>query len=349
MSYLDRFAADRWGAHAQDHAQHRAMRAVGRRGALALLGSAAAARWAAAAPALDYPARIVVGSAPGGGSDTVARLLAEQLRGGYAPQVTVENRPGASTRLGVDAVKTAAPDGATILHTPMPVMSLFPHVFPKTTRYDALVDFIPAATIGEIPYGWAVRADHPARDLRGFIEWARGRGGATFAPPVPGAPQHMLALTLAREAGINLTVVSYRGGMFAMQDLLGGRIDAFMSHMGDTAPTARAGQTRLLAVTSERRLPSMPEVGTFAEAGFPGLTADEAFCVLLPARTPAATVSALHRAVEAAVASAAVRDGLARLEMTPMVLSPAATAERIRMERERWGPIVRANGFSADD
>jgi tripartite-type tricarboxylate transporter receptor subunit TctC len=322
---------------------------IGRRGALSLAAAAAFIRPATAAPTLDRPARIVVGSAPGGGSDIVARLMAEQLRGSYAPQVVVENRPGASTRLGADAVKTATPDGATILQTPMPVMSLFPHVFPKSTRYDALVDFIPVATIGELPYGIVVRADHPARDLPGFIEWARGHGGATLAPPVTGAPQHMLALTMARHAGISLTVVTYRGGMFALKDLLGGRIDTFTSHMGDVTPPTRGGQTRLLAVTSEGRLPSMPVVSTFAEAGFPELTADEAFCMLLPARTPAATVSALYRVVEAAVAAPAVREGLARLEMKPMVLSPGATAERIRAQRDRWGQIVRATGFSADD
>jgi tripartite-type tricarboxylate transporter receptor subunit TctC len=161
---------------------------IGRRGALSFATAAALIRPATAAPTLDRPARIIVGSAPGGGSDIVARLMAEQLRGTYAPQVVVENRPGASTRLGVDAVKTATPDGTTILQTPMPVMSLFPHVFPKSTRYDALVDFIPVATIGELPYGLVVRADHPARHLPDFIEWGRGRGSATFAPPVPGAP-----------------------------------------------------------------------------------------------------------------------------------------------------------------
>lgn len=177
------------------------------------------------------------------------------------PKVVVENRPGVSTRLGVAAVQTAAPDGATILHTPMPVISLFPHLVPKTTRYDALVDFIPVARIGELPYGIVVRTNHPARGLPGFIEWARGRGSATFAPPVPGAPQHMLALMMARKARINLTAVSYRGGMVCLQDLLGGRIDAFISHMGDVAPPTRGGQTRLLAITSEARLPSVPEVG----------------------------------------------------------------------------------------
>ena len=322
---------------------------TGRRGVLVALPAIGLSGRAAAAPTLDRVARLIVGSQPGGGSDTIARILAERLSGTYAPQVVVENRTGASTRLAVEAVKVATPDGATILQTPMPVMSLFPHTFPKTTRYDALADFIPTATVGEIAYGWVVRADHPARDILGFVAWAKARGGCNFAPAVIGAPQHMLAVLLARQAGFEMTVVNYRTGSLAQQDLLGGRIDAFMSHMAEVGPLAREGRTRFLAVSSPERLPGTPEVPTFAEQGFSDLTMTEAFCLMLPAATPAPLVAALNEAVQAAVEHRTARERLARLEMAPMMLSPEATAERIRSERDRWGPIVRAIGFSADD
>jgi tripartite-type tricarboxylate transporter receptor subunit TctC len=155
---------------------------VGRRAALSLAATAAGARAVAANLALDRPARIVIGTPPGGGEDVLARLLVEALRDRYAPNVIVENRPGASNRVAVEAVKAAAPDGTTILQVPLPVMTLFPHIFPRTTRYDGAIDFVPVCTVATVTHGWVVRADHPAATLSAFLDWVRGQGGATFAP-----------------------------------------------------------------------------------------------------------------------------------------------------------------------
>ncbi len=318
---------------------------------LAALGTAAAgASGGAALGAIDRVARIIVGAPPGGGTDTIARIIAAELAAfGYAPSVIVENRTGASSRIAAEAVKAAAPDGTTILLVPMPVLTLIGHVFPRTTRFDPVADFAAATTIGELCYGFVVRADHPAQDITGFLAWARERGGATFAPPALGAPQHMLALSLGRDSGVNFTVVPYRGGAAAQADLLGGRIDSFMSHMAEVSPNARAGRTRLLAVSSAERLSSHASTATFAEAGFPHLTASEAFCLVLPAGAPASVADALHRGVAASVARQDVRERLTLLELTPMVLSPQATAARIRAEYAAWGPVVRASGFTSEE
>jgi tripartite-type tricarboxylate transporter receptor subunit TctC len=322
---------------------------LGRRAALSLLSAAAGARAVAANPVLDRPTRIVIGTPPGGGEDVLARLLAEALRDRYAPNVVVENRPGASNRIAVEAVKAAAPDGTTILQVPLPVMTLFPHIFPRTTRYDGAIDFVPVCTVATVTHGWVVRADHPAATLPAFLVWARGRGGTTFAPPVIGSPPHMIGATVARLAGVQLTAVPYRGGAPALQDLLGGRLDAVISHMGDLVPLLRAGQTRLLAVNSVVRLPAWPDVATFAESGFGTLPAGDAMALFLPARTPPALVAALHGAVEAAVATPPLRQGFMRLEMTAHVTAPVATAERVRTEHDRWGEIARAIGFTAEE
>lgn len=324
---------------------------LGRRSALtAALAAVVGLPSRPAGAAVDRLARIVVGSPPGSGTDIVARLIAEQLVArSYAPNVIVENRPGASSRLAAEAVKAAAPDGTTMLQAPMPVLTLAPHVFPRTTRFDPLVDFVPATTIGELAYGLVVRANHPARNLEEFLNQARQRGGATFAPPVLGTPQHMLGLGLASRAGVAFTVVPYRGGAFAQQDLLGGRLDCFMSHMAELAANLGGGQTRLLAVSAPARLPSQPDAPTFAEAGFPELTASEAFCLMLPARAPAALADALHRAVEAAVTEPMLRERFTRLNLSPLVLSPQAISLRVRDEFAAWGPIVRASGFTAEE
>lgn len=212
--------------------------AATRRAAFAL---AAAPLVPAAATTLDRTARIVIGLPPGGPYDTLARLLAEQLRGRWAPQVLVENRPGASVRLAVEAVKAALPDGTAVLLTPLPVMTLTPAAMPRTTRYDPLADFAPVATVGVTRFSWLVRADHPARDLPGFLAWARARGGATFAPPVVGAPQHLIGLAVSQRSGVPLTAVPYRGAAPALQDLLGGQIDSYVGVLGDGIPAARGG------------------------------------------------------------------------------------------------------------
>ncbi len=321
-----------------------------RRGALALGAAGFLTRQARAAPTIDRGARIVVGLSPGAGTDVLARLLAEQLRGRYAPQVVVENRPGASARLAAEAVKASAPDGATVLMTPLPVMTLTPVAFPKTTRYDPLADFAPVATVGVVRFCWLVRADHPAKTLPEFLAWAKDRGGASFAPPVLGAPQHLIGLAVSRRSGAPLTAVSYRGLGPAMQDLYAGQIDAVVGITSYGVPAARDGRVRMLAVSGTRRLAAAPEVPTLAEAGFPGLPDDEGTgAVLLPAGAAPALVDALHGAVGEAVGASALREWFAATETTPMVLSPAALAERIRAERAGYAEMVRANGFNPEE
>lgn len=322
---------------------------LGRRQGLTALVTLAVARTAIAVPTLDRAARIIVGAAPGGGTDIVARVLAERLSGRYALQVMVENRPGASSRLGAEAVKAAAPDGTTILICPMPVLALFPHVLPRTTRYDPIADFTPAATIGELAYGLIVRREHPATDLRSFIDWARAKGDVTFAPPVAGAPQHMLGLALMRAARLNATLVTYRASTLALPDLIAGRLDCYMSHMAELAPPLQGGQAKLLAVSADARLPAFPDAATFAEQGFPQLTATEAFVAMLPANAPAAVVAALNAAIVEAATEPTVRQRLSQLQITPLVLSPTETGARLAREFAAWGQAVRASGFTPEE
>jgi tripartite-type tricarboxylate transporter receptor subunit TctC len=303
-------------------------------------------------PALAQPervARIIVGAAPGGGTDTVARLLAERLSSTYAPQVVVENRTGASSRLAAEAVKAAAADGTTMLFGPMPVLTLFPHVLPRTTRYDPLTDFTAVATVGEVAYALAINAANPARDLSAFLSGARASGGVTFAPPVLGSPQHMLGLELAKVADVSFETITYRSSGQALQDLMAGRIGCMLSHMAELAPPARAGSVRLLAVSSKARLANFPEVSTFAEQGFPALTAAEAFSVMLPAGAQGLVVARLHSAIAVAIDDPALSERLRRLEIRPMVLTPAETADRLHSEFASWRPIVQRSGFRPEE
>jgi tripartite-type tricarboxylate transporter receptor subunit TctC len=331
-------------------------RLLTRRSALAALaGTALPATqgrraFAQAKPTLGRIAKLVVGYSPGGPTDTIARLVAERLRGVYAPEVIVDNRSGAAGRLGVEAVKAAAADGTTLLMTPAAVLTILPHVYPRTTRYDALIDLVPVSSVCASPYAFAVRADHPAKDLAGFVVWAHQQGDdVAFASPAAGGGPHFVGVKMARNLGIRLTHVPYRGAAPAVQDVIGGQVPGVVVQVGDVSEFHRAGQLRILAITSETRLPSLPDVPTFRELGQSDMTSEEWFGVLLPARTPAPIVEGLHAALIAAAVNPGLQEALGRQELHIVTSTPQEFAQLIRSERDKWGPVVRESGFKADE
>ena len=327
---------------------------INRRGLLAggaALASVAAPglRRGAAAQALNRPARIIIGWPPGGAADIITRLFAERLRGNYASQVVVENRPGAASRLGIEAVKAAAPDGATLLVTPESMLTIYPHIYPRTLRYDGLKDFIPVSGLCSTSFAMALTPGHPARNLAEFIAWARQQSSpVSYASPAAGSTPHFLAEELARATGIRLEHVSYRGSGPAMPDLQAGRLAMVMTVTGDMAEYERTGFGRIIGVTSPERARKLPEVPTMTELGHPGLTSEEWYGILLPAGTPATLVDALGKAVAGAVRDPDLQASLATMEQRPRPSTAQEFAERIRAERDRWAPVVQASGFSAE-
>jgi tripartite-type tricarboxylate transporter receptor subunit TctC len=298
---------------------------------------------------VQRPARIIVGFPAGGSSDIVARLYAERLRGQFAPQLVVESRTGAAGRIAVEAAKAAAPDGETILQTPASMLTLQPHVYPRQVRYDGLTDLIPVSTVVEFVFALVVPMAHPARDFASFVAWAKAQGEVPYATPGAGAAPHFLGVMLARAIGATMTHVPYRGAAPAVQDLIAGRIQAYIGVLGDVSPQHGQG-LRILAVSSAQRHPRYPDLPSFAELGHPGLTRDEWFGMLLPARTPAPLVQALFEGVRRAAADPGLREALEKLEFLPVVSdSPAAFAERIRRERAEWAEVVRESGVQLDE
>ncbi|WP_165943637.1 tripartite tricarboxylate transporter substrate-binding protein [Roseicella aquatilis] len=303
----------------------------------------------AAAGAVNRPVRIVNGFPPGGSSDTVARLYAEHMRGLYAPQIIVDNRSGAGGRLALEQVKAAEPDGTTIVHTPAGQLTIFPHIY-TTLRYDPATDFIPVTTLVTYASTFVVAANHPARDLIEFGDWVRREGGeVSFGTPGAGTSTHFLGLQIGNALGIRMQHVPYRGISPALQDLLAGQIPCATAAVGEVRELQRAGQLRMLGISTPERLPSLPEVKTYAEQGFAGLTFQESFGLLLPARTPAGHVQQLYDAVRVAAEKPALRETLARLEYGIVNLAPADYAASLQADRDRWGPVIRATGFKAED
>lgn len=303
----------------------------------------------AAAQVVPRNARIVIGFPAGGSSDIVARLYAERLRGIYAPNLIVDGRVGAAGRIAVEHVRDADKDGTTYLQTPASMLTLQPHIFPREVRYDALTDFIPVSTVCTFPFAFCVPMAHPARDLAGFAAWARQQANEIpYASPAAGAAPHFMGLMLANALGIRMTHVPYRGAVPAVQDLIAGRLNAFMGVLGDVTPHAGTG-LRMLALSSATRHPRFPDVPTFQELGHPALTKEEWFGALLPAGTPAPVVQGLFNAIKQVAAGTEMRAALERLDFgSGTSESPAAYAAQIRRERDEWGPIIRASGFTPE-
>lgn len=313
-------------------------------------GTLAAAGFAAPAPGQQAQAgRAIVGFPAGGTADIVTRMYVEQLRASLGRPMVVDNRPGAGGRLALETLKPLPADGRAFVVTPASMLTIYPHLYARTLRYDPMVDFTPVSTICVFPFGLAVVARHPARTLQEFITWAKAQGTVDWASPVPGSMPHFIGTQLARLAGLTLSHTPYRGSAPAVQGLLSGSIQAVLLPIGELTAFHRSGDLRLIAVTAPRRLPRLPEVPTFAEAGLGALTCEEWYGAVLPAQAPEQTVAVLNAGIAAAAGSDPVRQGLQRLEMTPLVTEPAAFRDRMRREREEWGPIVAASGFNPDE
>ena len=312
---------------------------------------ATAAAPSSAQTVIDKPLKMVVGFPPGGAADSVARLLAEQLRGSYAPSVIVDNKAGAGGRLGAQAVKAADADGSVLLVTPASVLTIYPHVYRKL-GYDTLADFAPVSSAAKVTFAFSVSSAVPAsvKTLADYVAWAKANPkDASFGSPAAGATPHFVGTMLGRAAGVALNHVPYKGGAPLVSDLLGGQVPAGVNVLPEVLQHAGSGKLRILAVSGAKRSRYLPGVPTFAEAGFKDVEADEYFAVFVPAKTPAAVVAKLNAAVRSALVAKPVVQGLEKLSFDVEGQSSAEFAQIVRKELERWGPIVKASGFSSED
>jgi tripartite-type tricarboxylate transporter receptor subunit TctC len=296
------------------------------------------------------PLRIIVGFPPGGGTDVIARLLADRLRGRYAATVLVENKPGAAARLAVEFVKNAEPDGSVMLFTPDFPITVYPHSF-RSLSYDPLRDLAPVAPATRAPLTYVIGPAVPETvgSLRDFLRWcAANPDKASFATTAAGGTPHFVGVLLASEAGVKMTPVHYRGGAPALQDLLGGHVPASVNPVSETLPFAASGKLRILAVTGSQRSKFLPEVPTMREAGY-NVVVDTWLGGFVPAKTPATTIAALNAAIGEAVRAPDMIENLAKFGNEPGFLPPDQFKARVKADLERWAPVVKASGFVADE
>ena len=250
-------------------------------------------------PVVNKTARIVVGFPPGGSTDVVSRLIADRLRGVYAPTVIVENKPGAGGRIALEAVKNADADGSAMILTPASMLVIYPHIY-KKLAYDPFTDFAPVTSVCAFPIGFSVGPMVPesVKTVADFVAWAKANPkSAAFASPAAGSMVHFTGVMFNRAAGLDMTHVPFKGGAPAIQDLIGGQIASSMNVLSEALPQHKAGKLRTLATSGAQRSPFMPDVPTFVESGYKEIVAREWFGILVPAKTPADIITKLNAAI----------------------------------------------------
>ena len=297
-----------------------------------------------AAAQSDFPSRplkLVVPFPPGGSTDVVARLLAAKFDQGLGQPVVVENRPGAGATLATEFVAKAAPDGYTLLMTALPSIVTGP-LTNRNVRYDPLHDLTHLAMIGSFPNALVVRADSPIRSVADLVAYAKANPGKLFYGSAgPGSAGHLTGELLRLRAGIDIVHVAYKGAAPAFADLLGGQIGADFDGMINAVNQARAGHVRLLAVSSERRLASHPDLPTIEET-VKGVSGDSWFGLAAPAGLPANVSQRLEAEALRALALPDVRSRLEQTGMTITGLHGAQFVEFIRADIVKWTPVVKA-------
>lgn len=292
--------------------------------------------------------RLLVPYAAGGGTDAVARLVAQGMGERLGHTVVVENSGVAGGNLATQQAASAPPDGYTVLMANQGPMVVNPHLF-KTLKVDPLSAFDPLVLIAAVPLMVVVRQDSPHTTLRDFVDAARERPGeSVYGSPGNGSAGHLATVLLAQMARLDLVHVPYRGAAPALTDLLGGRTGVLVTTLPSVLGQLRAGKVRALAATSKARPRLFPEVPTVAELGWPGFEVTAWYGFVVPRGTPKAAADALRAAALDTVADPAVRARLEGEGGEVIGAGPEAFAAMMRAESARWAEIVARGGITAD-
>ena len=300
----------------------------------------------AAAGAQDKTIKFIVGFPAGAGLDAMTRLVADRMRAILGQPVIVENRPGAAGQIAMNALKAAAPDGQTLVMTPLVTVVTAPHV--QKLAYDPFADFAPVAHTADFLFGFAVGPNVPAKNLAEFIALVKKepRHG-NYASAGAGSLPHFFSILFAQTAGIQMTHIPYKGTAPALTDLVGGQISSFMGTAADLAAQHRAGKLRIIATSGAARARVVGDAPTFKELGF-NIEGAGWYAAYAPAKTPKETVDRLAGAIVAAIKAPDIRDKLESLGMEPTGLGPEDLARIHKMDFDKWGPVIKASGFKPD-
>jgi tripartite-type tricarboxylate transporter receptor subunit TctC len=298
----------------------------------------------------DYPTRtvtIVNPFAPGGGTDLLARMLAQKLEQRLGQSFVIENKTGAGSIIAAVAVQKAAPDGHTLLMAPTPTMAVNVSLY-KTLPYEPLTDFVPLAQLSQTPFVLIVNPNLPVKSVAELVAYAKANPGKlTFASVGPGVPHHLYMELLKSMTGMQATYVPYRGSLPALNDVVAGHVPMMFCDFGPATGALQSGKVRPLGVSSKFRMPGYPDIPPIAEAGVPGFEAVGWQMIVAPARTPRPIVERLNRLLTEILAQPDTKEQVVKFGFLPVAnQSVEGLQEFVRSETARWGKVVRDAGIA---
>jgi len=318
--------------------------------ALAAAGATTAAPWALAQQAAwpDQPLRWVVPYPAGGGTDVLARTVAEAMRQTLGQQIIVDNRPGASTNIGGQAVATAKPDGYTFMSADNAILAYNEHLFTKLP-FNPEKDFTYVGGISRFPLALVVHPAFEAKTVKEFLAYARANPGKlNYASPGNGSPHHLAMEMFKNRTKTFLTHIPYRGAAPALQDVVGGQVPCMFLDLAAGLPVITSGKVRALAIGSAKRVAALPDVPTLAEAGVPNTEVFAFQGILAPAGLPAAITARLNGDLNKALLNPAVVKRMNDFGMEALPGTPEQFRAMARSESKRWGEIIKAAGVKLD-
>jgi tripartite-type tricarboxylate transporter receptor subunit TctC len=293
----------------------------------------------------SHPIELVVPFVAGGTTDTVARLIAQRLTERWGQPAIVNNRPGGGSSIGTSLVAKAAPDGHTLLVT---TIAFAINASLQKLAYDAIKDFTPVTEIASIPLMLVVHNSLPVHTVKEFIDYSKAQpGGLDYATSGPGTSTHLAAEMFKTMTGANLVHVPFKGNAEVLNALLGGHVKVHFALTASTLQHVRSGALRVLAVTTEQRLPELPDVPTIAELGYPGYEISSWQGVFAPAGTPGDIIGRLNGEIVAMLKTPEVQARITREGAVPVGSSPEQWSKRFKNEVEKWARVAKSAGLSA--
>ena len=289
--------------------------------------------------------RVLVGFPPGGGTDAIARTLAEKLKDELGTPVIVENRPGAGGQIAAQALKSAAPDGTTFFISHDHTISILPLVM-KNPGFDPATDFVPVAGFATFVNALAVSAGTPAKNFNDYVAWVKSQGGkSAIGIPAPASVPEFLVRVIGDKYSLDLVSVPYRGSAPMVADMLSNQIPAGVGSVPDFIENHLAGKIRVVAVLGGTRQAALPDVPTFAELGLAGFEDVPYYAFFAPAGTPRSAIDVFSAALSKVIAQPDVRDRLTRWGLTVQFLPQSQLAMRERAYSQTWAQIIKKSGF----
>ena len=290
------------------------------------------------------PVTIIVPFAAGGNTDGIARITAGRLSAALGKDFVVENRPGAGGALAAEVVAKAEPDGHTLFIAALPVMAIVPAI--NKVRYDPIKNFVPISNIATNPFVLVVNKDVPAKTLKEFVDYVGARKGQlSYGSAGIGSLNHLSMAIFLKKAGLDMTHVPYKGNAPALSDVVAGHIPAMFSNFSDALPQAKAGNVRMLALSSDKRHPLAADVPTVKESGYPDYTVLTWNGLMAPAGTPMPIVEKIAAEVAAAVKDQAFAARLSEFGVDPLGNSPAEFKEMLARDVAAWADAVSLAGI----